>query len=249
MRFVIKCLPLLLAAQAWAGFVATSLGNNNVYLLDDDMNLVSSWSTGLASANGVAVNGSTIYVGQFGSASVEIYNTSGVLLNSFSLGSPGASYLQGLAYVNGELAAANESEIRFFSATDGSYIRSIGGINGTTEALTFDGTNILALDDQILVVDPATGTVNTTLPNAGIGFAFGGTGLAILPGGGYMIGGPDGAWVKTDALGAVTASGNNGVDMYGLEYINLGASPVPEPSTVVFGLVGIAALGLRWKRS
>ncbi|MCC6442697.1 MAG: PEP-CTERM sorting domain-containing protein [Armatimonadetes bacterium] len=230
-------LPLLVATGAFAAppsYVAATWNDNAVRLLDSDLNELFSFSAGASSPNGIATNGSLIWTGHFTSQEVIAYNFSGVEQFRWSLGVPG---LQGMDFLNGQLAIfdATDDKIKFFDAFTGAFVRDIPGGSSSTEGLAIDGENIWQIvDEQLYLSSMADGSVIRTIPNAALGLSFDGTGLANSGLNELTLAGTDGSWYKVSkADGSVLASGNNGLDMFGLKTVPSQSNPVPEPSALV----------------
>ena len=198
-------------------YVAATWGDNAVHFLDSDLNDTGSFTAGDSQPNGIASDGIVIYTGHFLTQSVRIFDYSGNLL--FTWSDARLNALQGLEYVDGELAvySAFSDQVYFFVPATGAYLRSIPGQGNTTEALAYDGVLLWLLADTIIGINPADGTVIRSIPNAGIGCAYGGTGLTADAPGKLTIGCADGNWYRvSSADGSVLASGKNGLQMYGL---------------------------------
>jgi VCBS repeat-containing protein len=199
------------------GYIAATWGDNSVHVLDYNLNNYYSFAAGDAQPNGIATDGNTIYTGHFTSQSVRAFDYAGNFL--FSWSDPGLAGLQGLEMVNGDLVAYANGQARFYVPSTGAFIRSIPGQGDTVEGLAYDGRRLWMLGDSIIGVNPADGSVVTAIPNAAIGCPFGGTGLTANAGGQLTIGCADGSWYRvSSADGSVLASGNNGLQMYGLKY-------------------------------
>lgn len=216
-------------------YVGSTWGNpsNSVVYLDANMNVLGSFNTGADLPNGAAVGGGYIFTGHFVNQQVRAFDYNG----NFQFSWPAPSGLQGLEYVDGNIAVADASSgtIIFYNALTGAQQYSIPSAGATVEGLAYDGKNLFELGDTIDAVDPLTGNVNYSLNNPAINDPFGGTGLA-WSAGSLMIGSANGNWYQIDAgNGSLLASGNNGADMYGL-----GTMRVPAPGAM--GLLGVAGI-------
>jgi len=240
----------LFSASASAGYVASTWGDDSVHILDDNFNNVSSFAVGQSLPNGIGTDGTTIWVGTFVDSTVRAFDTSGNLL--YSWGGSGFENLQGLDYMNGEIAIANGSQIQFRNALTGALNSSISGanINGTIEGIDFDGTMIWAVSDANLYgIDAATGNTLSTIPNAAAGCSFSGTGIASVGANQLALACANGDWFLVNkGDGSVVNSGNNQLQMFGLDY-HTGIPPIPEPGVLaLLAAVAPAALMLRRRR-
>jgi len=197
-------------------YVAATWSDASVHFLNVSMANTGSFPIGDSDPNGVAADGIYIYTGHHGSQSVRIFDYFGNLLGSWTDGR--LVGLQGLELVEGELAVHSSAtdEIHFFT-TSGTYIRSIPS-QLSIEGLAYDDSLLWLLGDAtIIAVDPATGTVIRDIPNPSSGCPYGGTGLTANAPGELIVACAEGSWYRLSTLdGAVLASGNNGLDMYGL---------------------------------
>lgn len=241
------------AGTASANYVTGLWNTNSVGFLDNNLVQYGGFAlVGQTVPNGIATDGTTIWVGSFLEQTVTRYDFLGNVLGSFT--DPSFSNLQGMELVINELAVASfagPGTISFYDPITGAFIRSIGdpGV-GNIEGITFDGTNLYTRGTPIAAVNPATGGVNYTIPNPGTSLPYEGTGLAAIGGNQLVLAGSDGSWIKFSSVdGSVIDSGNNGLSMGALKYFNDGPQPVPEPSSlVIFGLLGMAFCGARMRR-
>jgi hypothetical protein len=222
-------------------YVGATWGNpsNSVVYLDSDLNVLGSFATGADLPNGAAVGGGLIFTGHFIQQEVRAFDLDGNLQFSW----PATSGLQGLEYVDGNIAVAdaNSGSVVFYDALTGAQQYSIPSQGSTVEALAYDGTNLFQLGNSIAAVDPLTGNVNYTLNNPAINDDFGGTAMA-WSAGMLTIGSANGNWYQIDSgNGNLLASGNNGADMFGL-----GAIRIPAPGAM--GLLGVAAIAAARRR-
>lgn len=243
MRIYAIAILALAAVPAFSqSYAAGTWSDNSVHLLDSNMNNVGSFSYAGALSNGIAADGSSIYVGYFTpNNSMDVYDYSGNFQRHVDFAFGGN--LQGFDYFNGEMAVANGSDIDFFDPFSGANTRSLTGvITSTVEGLAGDGGNIWALGDTIDLIDGTTGALIRSISNAAANNSFGGTGLANSGANELTIATADGAWYKVSKTdGSILDSGNNGLDMFGLDTLN----PVPEPFSMIALGGGIAALVAR----
>ncbi len=234
------------AGSAMAGYVTSTWGDDAVHILDNGFASVSSFSAGASSPNGIGTDGSTIWVGTFGDATVRAFDFSGNLLYDWS--ASGLANLQGLDYFNGQIAVATGGSIQFHNPLNGTLINTISGTNitGTIEGIDFDGSVLWAIaDDNIYGIDPGTGNTVSTIANAAANCSFSGTGIAAIGDDQLALACAGGEWFTVSSLtGAVISSGNNGLAMFGLD--NFTAAEVPEPGTLA--LVGLSLAGLAVSR-
>ena len=115
-------------------------------------------------------------------------------------------------------------------------------IQSTIEGIDFDGTSIWTISDaNLYAIDPLSGNTVATIANAAAGCSFSGTGIAALGGNRLALACTSGDWYVVSSLdGSVISSGNNNLQMYGLD--NFGRQVVPEPGSLA--LIGAALLGL-----
>lgn len=240
---------VLASSSAMANYVAATWGDNAVHILDNNFNNVSSFSVGQSNPNGIGSDGSTIWVGTFTDSTVRAFDTSGNLL--YSWGGSGFSNLQGLDYANGQIAIANGNQIQFRNALTGALISTISGpnITSTIEGIDFDGSTLWAIADaNIYGIDASTGNTLATIPNAAAGCSFSGTGIAAVGASELALACSGGQWFLVDkTTGAVNASGNNGLQMFGLDTLE-GAPPIPAPGVLALLLAALPAFAAARRR-
>jgi hypothetical protein len=236
------CATSATAAPSRTAYFAATWNDSAVHFLDSNMANLGSFSAGATMPNGVAASTSLIYTGHFANQSVRAFNYNGVL--QFSWTNPRLDHCQGLELVNGQLATVyHEGQIDFLDPATGTYIRSIPNDDGpTVEGLAYDGTYLWTLGDTLTALDPLTGTEIRTLHNPALNNApDGGTGLANAGPGQLMIAGENGAWWRISSVdGTVLATGNNGLNMFGLA-----ESVVPEPGAVLMLSMSGVLLAMR----
>ncbi len=209
-------------APQGTAYIAATWGDDSVHFLDVNLNDLGSFSTG-SNPNGIATDGTHIFVGSFLLPGVYVYDMNGAYLYQWA--SEGAMNLQGLEFISGALALQSSSVINFLNPADGSFIRSIPSQGSGVEGLTFDGTYLWQLNDDVVATDPATGAFVRSIPNAAVGCSYTGTGLASSGPGELTLACAGGQWYKvSSADGSVLASGNNGLQMYGLKRVQGGVT-------------------------
>ncbi len=205
------------SAPAGTAYIAATWGDDAVHFLDVNLQDLGGFSTG-SNPNGIATDGTLIYVGSFTLPGVLVYDTNGVYQYQWT--SSYCSSLQGMEYVSGALAVSSDPNVNFLAPATGALIRSIPSQGSTVEGLTFDGTALWQLADSIIATDPATGAVIRSIPNAALGCDYGGSGLAASGPNELTLGCASGQWYKVSSVdGTVIASGNNGLQMYGLKHV------------------------------
>ncbi len=199
-----------------ADYVAAIWSDDSVHLLDDGLIDQSSFPAGAASPNGIATDGTIIWTGHFGTEEIIGYNFAGTELFRWS---GTLNELQGMELVEGDLAVARSGNIEFFHPYDGTFIRSIPSFGVMVEGIAYDGTLIWQIADANLYgIDPADGSLVSTIPNAASGCQYEGTGITAHTPGQLTLACTDGSWYKvSSADGSVLDSGNNGLNMYGLK--------------------------------
>jgi hypothetical protein len=145
--------------------------------------------------------------------------------------------------VGGELAVFSNGNIDFYNPATGALNRSFPAAGGSVEGVAYDGTLLWLLDDSILGVNPADGSLVSTIPNAASGCSFGGSGLTAAGPGELALGCTDGSWfLVSSADGSVISSGNNGLDMYGLKAVAPALAGVAVPTMGEFGFLVFGVL-------
>ena len=201
-------------------YVAATWSDDAVHLLDRNLHDVASFPAGALDPNGITTDGSLIWSGHFSTQEVIAYDYHGV--EQFRWSDPALDSLQGLELVNGELAVmsavAGDPVIRFYDPYTGAFLRSIPAQNSSIEGLAFDGTLLWQVDDQLYGVNPADGSLVSTIPNPASVCSYAGTGLTYSGPGRLTAACPDGRWFHVaTADGSVLDHGNNDLDMYGIE--------------------------------
>jgi hypothetical protein len=235
--FITVTCALALFATSWAaaapGYIAGTWSDGAVHFLDGNLNDLSSFVAGASNPNGIATDGTLIYTGHPFSNEVVAYNFSGV--EQFRWSAP-ISGLQGMELVGAELAIyhAGIGAIEYRNPATGTLINTIPG-QPSIEGLTYDGTYLWQLNDSVIYAsNPLNGAVAYTIPNPAANQTFGGTGLAASGPNELTVADTNGNWWKISSInGAVSSSGNNGLDMFALKAINV----IPEPASVVIAAV------------
>ncbi len=226
-------------AQSYA---AGTWDDDSVHLLDAGLNDISSFSSGASDPNGVAFGNGLIFAAHFNTQELVALNLAGV--EQYRWSNSDLSRAQGMAWVNGELAVSTTSEINYHDPVTGVITNTItpAGVRGT-EGMVYDGTNLWLLDDEINSVNPATGAINFSIPNAASNEQFTGTGIALGGPGELILAATDGDWYRVSmADGSVISSGNNGLNMYGLTNL------IPEPTSATLLAFGVVLTSYRRRR-
>ncbi len=229
--------PAAFAQPAGTAYVATSWNQGAVVYLDSNFQQIGAFAFGgNPFPNGIAVNpAGEIYAGVFTpNNTVYAYDYNGGFL--FNWNDPNSFNLQGMEYMlNGNVAIANASEIRFHDAATGLLNGTIPNPAGSdTEGLAYDPVNniIFALATDIWALDASNGNMIYTIPNPAVNNSFTGTGITYLGNDVLAIGTVEGDWYVIDSVtGNLLDFGNNGVDMYGLKVI-------PAPGSLVMLAAG-----------
>lgn len=243
--FVAALVPAQISAQPT--FVGASWSSQSVYLLNSDFSIFSSFAVTDATPNGVTSNGSLIFAGYFSTTSIVAYNFAGV--EQFRFSDDLFSGLQGLTVVGNELAVASFGTTYFIDAITGTLNRSFANGGTSVEGMSYDGSLLWELGDDLIGRDPLTGAVITSFNNPlQFSCGFGGTGLATPGNGKLVLGCGDGSWYEvSDATGAVLNSSDLGFDIYGLDDIS-NATVLPEPSTYALMTAGLAMIAFVARR-
>jgi len=209
------------------GYVAAVWSTNSIHTLDAGMNSTGSFAAGSTLPNGVTSDGSLIWSLHFTTAEVIAYNLAGVQQFSW----PAGGGLQGLTYVSSkEMALFQGGQVDFYHPMTGAFVRTIPAAEGgTIEGLCWDGNSLWQLGTNGLYeTNVNTGAIINTFPNAAGVCSFGGTGIANASATELMLACTSGDWYRVrKSDGGVNASGNNGLDMYGLGFLGAGA-PCPD---------------------
>ena len=226
---------------AQPAFVAATWGDTSVHLLDDNLDSIGSFTVGAPNPNGIATDGSLIYVGFFSTQEVIAYDPAGVEQLRWS---GNLSGLMGMAWVDGELAIGRGAAVDFFDPSTGTPIRSIPlPASCGLEGLAFDGAILWALCPELRGLDPVDGSPLVTLPNAADGCDFDGTGLSTGDPGELISACSNGDWFRvSDVDGSVIDSGSNGLDMFGLKRFEERPPLVVIPTLSHFGFALLAGM-------
>ncbi len=205
------------APAADVRYVAGTWIDQAIHLLDANLDDLGSFPAGATNPNGMATDGETIWSGHFSPQNVVAYDFAGHELYRWSAALSG---LQGMEWVNGELAIYLLDTIEFHDPRTGALNRTIPG-RSSIEGLAFDGKLLWQLDDDwIYGTNPLDGNVVVTITNAASGCSFGGTGITADAPGVLALACESGDWYRVaSADGSVIAAGNNGLNMYGLAYV------------------------------
>ena len=217
---------------------AVTWDDTSMHLLDNGLNPVGNFPVGASNPNGAAVGNGLFFAGFFTTQEVIAYDGSGVEQFRWTGTFPN---LQGMAFVNGEIAIASGADITFHDASTGAVSGSIPNLP-SVEGLAYDGSLLWLLDADLVGVDPADGSPVQTWTNPASGCSFGGSGLA-FDGTYLLVGCSNGDWFRVDpADGSVFESGNNGLNIFGL---GGGATALPEARAVpALGTWGLVLMGL-----
>jgi hypothetical protein len=183
-----------------------------------------------------------------GVIAVSDYTSGGSLASSpgLAFGADGSLYVSNSAYVQPSLTGT----VVKFDAT-GNYVGEVvasgtsTGLSGPT-GIGIRGTTLYTasiMNGSIL----QTNLLNdTTSPFGTTGVPFGTSPLALLSDGGLIVGsaGGAGAIYQFDAVGTLTGTFNSGLGTIG----GLVVAPVPEPSTIVTAVIGVAAVAASFRR-
>jgi len=183
-----------------------------------------------------------------GVIAVSDYTSGGSLASSpgLAFGADGSLYVSNSAYVPPSLTGT----VVKFDAT-GNYVGEVvasgtsTGLSGPT-GIGIRGTTLYTasiMNGSIL----QTNLLNdTTSPFGTTGVQFGASPLALLSDGGLIVGsaGGGGAIYQFDAVGTLTGTFNSGLGTIG----GLVVAPVPEPSTIVTAVIGVAAMAASFRR-
>ena len=224
-------------AQAQEPAYATAVWEeNSIHLLDENLDSIGSFPAGQILPNGIAFDGTYIYSAHFIGASVYAYEPDGTV--AFSWSDPSRlDQVQSLTYIQatGELAFGRGDVIWFVNPADGSNPRQVSqSACSNMEAAASDGANGIWLlcPDGLYLMDISTGNQLATSAKPTAVCNFGGTAMARGPDGLLVLGCADGRWFVWDpAAGVTVASGNNGLEMFGLtelsEVVRIDPLPVP----------------------
>jgi hypothetical protein len=225
------------SALAQGGYVAATWTGDQIHTLDNNLAHVANFTASGSLPNGIATDGTTIWTAHFIGGIVYGYDMAGTPQFSWLLVNGGT---QGMTYVSpAEVGVFGGGQIDFYDPMVGGLIRSIPSAEaGTIEGVTFDGTFLWQLGTNgLYATDVNTGAIINTFPNPAGGCSFGGTGCANSGPNELTLSCTSGNWFKVDkTTGAVTSSGNNGLDMYGLAAI-----PAPGGGPIGTNYCGPAA--------
>lgn len=184
-----------------------------------------------------------------GVIAVSDYTTGGSLASSpgLALGADGSLYVSSQTYSLATGTAVGPV-VKFNAA--GAYVGEViasgsSGLSGPT-GIGIRGTTLYTssiMSGSIL----QTNLLNdTTSPFGTTGVPFGASPLALLSDGGLIVGsaGGAGAIYQFDSAGTLTGTFNSGLGTIG----GLVVAPVPEPSTIVTAVIGVAAVAASFRR-
>ncbi|NLE97186.1 MAG: hypothetical protein GX596_04255, partial [Propionibacterium sp.] len=193
-------------------------------------------NAGAIDPNAVATDGELVYTVHHETNEVIAYNLVGSVQFRWGLDQPASA---GMALVDGTLAVlfqATPYQVGIYQPRTGALLRSYAALP-SVEALAYDGTLLWQLGELIYGTDSGDGHVVRTLPNAAAGCTYGGTGLAAGPPGRLTLSCTNGNWYQISATdGIVLASGNNDMDMLGLDAIPPAYFSAAFSGAAVYGL-------------
>ncbi|HWB81645.1 MAG TPA: hypothetical protein VG755_42075 [Nannocystaceae bacterium] len=211
---------LFLTRIAHAEHVVADGYTGSIHVLDDDMNQVSTFALSYPFPDGVASDGTMIYVGyNVDVDEIQLYDFAGGSLGSIDVGS---GLVGGLELVDDELFVARQTQMDVHDAVTGAFIRTISFPPGAefVEGLGFDGELLWVLGlGTMHGIDPEDGAVQVTLESEG---------LCPNSTGGVAASGPDELtivcgtgewWVISSIDGSVIDEGNSGIGMFGSAYV------------------------------
>lgn len=185
-----------------------------------------------------------------GVTAVSDYTTGGSLASSpgLALGPDGSLYVSSQTY-NFETKIASGPVVKFDPA--GAYVGEViasgtsTGLLGPT-GIGIRGTTLYTSSIMSGGVLQTNLLTESTSPFGSTGVSFGASPLALLSDGGLIVGsaGGAGAIYQFDAAGTLTSTFNSGLGTIG----GLVVAPVPEPSTVVTAVIGVAAAAASCRR-
>ena len=236
-------------------------------LTNNSLSTVHTFSTFDVFPGSLAFKGTALLVGRnpfFGNtgAIVQVANATGgvIAVSDYTTGGSLASS-PGLAIGPGGSLYVSDQTYSFFTFTASGPVKKFNALgvyvgevvaSGTSTGLS-GPTGIGIRGTTLYTASIMNGSIlqtnllnETTSPFGTTGVPFGASPLALLSDGGLIVGsaGGAGAIYQFDAVGTLTGTFNSGLGTIG----GLVVAPVPEPSTIVTAVIGVAAVAASFRR-